>query len=242
MGRAYEVRKASMAKTGLKKTKVYSKYGKEIYMAAKQGLPDPEMNVGLRRIIDEARSKEVPADVIQRAIDKAKGGSEESYHSSTYEGFGPGASTIIVECLTDNDNRTVSDVRNCFTKTNSKMGVSGSVIHFYEHAGVLSFENSDEEQVMEILLMADVELSDIEVEDGYMNITVEPSHLHKAKDALENELGEFKFDVLEITYIPFEYVKLDSDEEKKEFNKLMTMLNDVEDVQNVYHNVQGADE
>ena len=240
MGRAYEVRKASMAKTSVKKAKVYSKYGKEIYMAAKQGLPDPEMNVGLRRVIEEARSKEVPADVIQRAIDKAKGGSEESYHASSYEGFGPGAATVIVECLTDNDNRTYSDVRNCFNKSNGKIGVNGSVAHSYEHVGILSFENSDEEAVLELLLMAEVEVSDIELEDGFMTITVDPSHLHKAKDALEEELGAMKFDVLEISYIPFEYVTLESEDDVKSFQKLMDMLDDVEDVQNVYHNVQGV--
>ena len=238
MGRAYEVRKASMAKTSVKKAKVYSKYGKEIYMAAKQGLPDPEMNVTLRRVIEDARSKEVPADVIQRAIDKAKGGSEESYHTASYEGFGPGSATIIVECLTDNDNRTYSDVRNCFTKSNGKIGVHGSVVHSYEHVGILSFDYDNEERILEILLMAEVELNDLELDDGFMTITVEPSHLHKAKDALEAELGQITFDLLEISYIPFEYVSLESEEDKKSFSKLMNMLDEVEDVQNVYHNVQ----
>ncbi|CAM3582498.1 YebC/PmpR family DNA-binding transcriptional regulator [Erysipelothrix urinaevulpis] len=241
MGRAYEVRKASMAKTAAAKTKVYSRYGKEIYMAAKQGIPDPEMNTSLKRMIDEARSKQVPADVIQRAIDKAKGGSEDNYHASSFEGFGPGASTIIVECLTDNDNRTVSEVRNCFTKSNGKMGVSGSVVHMYEHLGVLSFEYDNDEKVFEILLEDEVELNDVELEEGFMNVTVDPSHLHKAKESLEKNLGDLTFDVLEISYLPFEYVSL-TDEEQADFDKLMGMLDEVEDVQNVYHNVLGASE
>ncbi len=238
MGRAYEVRKASMAKTAAAKTKVYSRYGKEIYMAAKQGIPDPEMNTSLKRIIDEARSKQVPADVIQRAINKAKGGSEDNYHASSFEGFGPGDSTFIVECLTDNDNRTVSEVRNCFTKSNGKMGVSGSVVHSYEHVGVLSFEYDNEEEILEALVLNDVELNDIELEDGFMTVTVDPSHLHKAKDSIEEAIGEQKFDVLEISYIPFEYVSLE-DDQIKDFQKLMSMLDEVEDVQNVYHNVAG---
>ncbi len=129
MGRAFEVRKAAMMKTSAAKTKVYSRFGKEIYIAAKAGVPDPEMNQGLKRMIERAKANQVPADVIKRAIEKAKGGTDESYTSVRYEGFGPGNCTIIVDCLTDNVNRTVSDVRNCFTKTKSKMGVSGSVAH-----------------------------------------------------------------------------------------------------------------
>ena len=117
MGRAFEVRKAAMMKTSAAKTKVYSRFGKEIYIAAKAGVPDPEMNQGLKRMIERAKANQVPADVIKRAIEKAKGGTDESYTSVRYEGFGPGNCTIIVDCLTDNVNRTVSDVRTCFTKT-----------------------------------------------------------------------------------------------------------------------------
>ena len=138
MGRAFEVRKAAMAKTNAAKTKVYARFGKEIYIAAKAGIPDPEMNVTLRRIIEKAKAAQVTSDVIKRAIEKAKGGSGEQYTAVRYEGFGPGNCTVIVDCLTDNVNRTVSDVRNCFTKSKSKMGVSGSVSHLYDHIGLLS--------------------------------------------------------------------------------------------------------
>ncbi|HHX53263.1 MAG TPA: YebC/PmpR family DNA-binding transcriptional regulator, partial [Erysipelothrix sp.] len=102
MGRHYEVRAASMAKTAAKKAKIYSRYGKEIYLAAKSGVPDPEMNVSLKRVIAQAKSNQVPADVISRAVDKAKGGSTDDYHSVRYEGFGPESSTVIIDCLTDN--------------------------------------------------------------------------------------------------------------------------------------------
>ncbi|QIK86123.1 YebC/PmpR family DNA-binding transcriptional regulator [Erysipelothrix sp. HDW6B] len=237
MGRAFEVRKASMAKTNAAKTKVYSRYGKEIYMAAKAGVPDPEMNVGLKRIIDEARAKQVPADVIKRAIEKARGGSEESYHAVTYEGFGPGASTFIVECLTDNDNRTVSEVRNCFTKSKGKMGVSGSVMHGYDHVGILSFEYDNDEAIMEVLLENDVDLQDIELEEGSITVTVDTASLHKAKEAIETLLPDVTFDLLEITFLPHEYVAVD-EEDQANFEKLINMLDEVEDVQNVFHNAQ----
>ncbi|QIK70138.1 YebC/PmpR family DNA-binding transcriptional regulator [Erysipelothrix sp. HDW6C] len=236
MGRAFEVRKAAMAKTSAAKTKVYSRYGKEIYMVAKAGVPDPEMNTGLRRIIDEARAKQVPADIIKRAVEKAKGGSEESYHAVSYEGFGPGASTFIVECLTDNDNRTVGEVRNCFTKTKGKFGVSGSVMHGYDHVGILSFPYDNEEEIMEVLLENDVELQDIELEEGSITVTVDTTSLHKAKEAIESKLGEIQFDVLEITYLPHDYVMIEADD-MPAFDKLIAMLDEVEDVQNVYHNV-----
>ncbi len=236
MGRAFEVRKASMMKTAAAKTKIYSRYGKEIYMAAKAGIPDPEMNVGLRRIIDEARSKQVPAEVIARAVEKAKGGSEENYHAVRYEGFGPGASTVIVECLTDNDNRTVSEVRNSFTKSKSKMGVSGSVMHSYDHVGLLSFMGSDEEAVLEALLENDVDMIDIESEEGAITVTVATSDLHAAKEALEKEIEGIEFDVFEITYLAHEEVTL-SDEDRPMFDKLMSMLEECEDVQDVFHNV-----
>ncbi|HEY4537756.1 MAG TPA: YebC/PmpR family DNA-binding transcriptional regulator [Erysipelothrix sp.] len=237
MGRAFEVRKASMAKTAAKKTKIYSRYGKELYMAAKNGIPDPEMNVELRRLIEEARSKEVPSNVIERAIEKAKGGTGEDYHASTFEGFGPGASTVIVECLTDNDNRTVSEVRNCFTKSKGKMGVSGSVSHSYEHVAVISFEHDDSEAIFELVLEAGVDLSDIEEEEGHLLLTLAPTDLHKAKEAIKAAIPDVKFDVSEISYIPFDYVTLTDEQDQKDFQKLMDMLDEVEDVQNVYHNV-----
>lgn len=239
MGRAYEVRKASMAKTAAAKTKVYSRYGKEIYMAAKAGVADPEMNPGLKRIIEEARSKEVPADVIKRAIDKAKGGDEESYHLVTYEGFGPGGSTFIVECLTDNDNRSVSEVRNCFTKSNGKMGVSGSVSFGYDYVAILSFKFNDEEKVMDALFSAEVDLKDLEMEDGNVILTLETSDLHQAKEAVETELGITSFEMMEITYMPHEMVHIEEDD-RKDLDKLLRMLDDVDDVKDVYHNIDNV--
>ena len=114
MGRAHEVRAASMAKTAAIKSKLYSRFGKELYIAAKNGVPDPEMNLALKRKIQEAKSNQIPADVIKRAIDKAKGGDDEHYDEARYEGFGPGNSTIVVDCLTNNTNRSLTDVKTTF--------------------------------------------------------------------------------------------------------------------------------
>jgi len=240
MGRAFEVRKASMAKTSAMKTKIYSRFGKEIYVAAKSGVPDPDMNSSLKRIIEKARANQVPADIIKRAIDKAKGGSAESYSEVRYEGFGPGASTVIVDCLTDNVNRTYSEIRNCFNKSKSKLGVVGSVTHTYDALGILSFAFDDEEAMLEALIEYEVDVKDLEVEEGSMTVYVEPTDLYKAKDAVESLIPECNFDMLQSTLLPHDYVSLEG-EDLEMFERLMNMIDEVDDVQNVVHNVQLED-
>lgn len=237
MGRAFEVRKKAREKTNASKTKIYSRFGKELYIAAKAGIPDPEMNQGLKRMIERAKANQVPADVIKRAIDKAKGGSEDSYTSVRYEGYGPGNCTIIIDCLTDNVNRTVSDVRNCFTKTKSKMGVSGSVAHLYDHIGILAFTYDNDEQVLDTLIEHDVDVVDVEKEDETINVTVHPNDLYKAKTAIETILPEVEFSALETTMVPHDTVQLSGDDEEL-FNRFMNMIDELDDVQNVYHNVE----
>jgi len=237
MGRAFEVRKAAMAKTNAVKTKIYARFGKEIYMAARAGVPDPEMNQGLKQIIAKAKANQVTAEVIKRAIDKAKGGSDESYTSVRYEGFGPNNSNIIVECLTDNVNRTVSEVRTCFTKSKSKMGVSGSVAHMFDNVGILSFKYTDDGAMLDCLVEHDVDVQDIEVEEDIMTVTVAPTSLYAAKTAVESLIPEVEFDVLENTMIPQNMVSVEG-EDKEMFDRLMSMLDNIDDVQNVYHNVE----
>lgn len=231
MGRAFEVRKASMAKTGLAKTKVYTKFSKEIYMAAKSGTPDPEANLSLKHLIEKAKKNQVPADVISRAIDKAKSAGGEDYQTARYEGFGPDGSTIIVDCLTDNVNRTVSEVKNCFTKTKCKMGVSGSVAHLYNNLGIIELKTLDEEAVMEALIEADVDAHDIEIEEQTI-VYVQAEDLHKAVMAL----NKFEISNEEIAMIP-QIENTLNEEDFKVFTKLMDMLNEVEDVQEIYHSV-----
>ena len=131
MGRSFENRKHSILKTAGKKSKIYSKYGKQLYVVAKNGVPDPEGNPALRTLIDKAKKDQVPAHVIEKALEKARGAGGEDYSSARYEGFGPGSCTLIVDCLTDNNNRTITDVRNCFTKTHCKLGNPGTVCLLY---------------------------------------------------------------------------------------------------------------
>ncbi|MBQ7888179.1 MAG: YebC/PmpR family DNA-binding transcriptional regulator [Erysipelotrichaceae bacterium] len=238
MGRAHEVRAASMAKTAAMKSKLYSRYGKELYIAAKAGVPDPEMNLGLKRKIAEAKANQVPADVIKRAIEKAKGGTGENYDSCRYEGFGPGAATIVIDCLTDNTNRTISDIKTCFNKSKCKLGVGGSVSHGYTSVGLFSFNYEDEEAMMDTLIMADVELTDIEVEDGLMTVYTAPNDFFKAQTAITEMLGEIEFDVCELTMLPDEYVTVDNPDEKVLWDRLLMLLNEVDDVQKIYHNVK----
>ncbi len=239
MGRHFEVRAASMAKTAAAKTKVYSKHSKEIYIAAKNGEPDPEMNVALKQCVDKAKANQVPADVIKRAIEKAKGGSGEDYSSATYEGFGSGgAATIVVECLTDNANRTISDLRGAFNKSKAKIGVSGSVSFNYESVGRLVIKYDDEETMLESLLMADVDVRETSVTDeGYMDVLVAPQDLYNAKEVIDELVADVHYEVLEQTMIANDYVVLDGDD-KELFERLLTLLEDVDDVQNVYHNVE----
>jgi len=238
MGRAHEVRAASMAKTAAIKSKLYSRYGKELYIAAKSGVPDPDMNLALRSKIKEAKANQVPADVIKRAIEKAKGGSNESYDALRYEGFGPGQATIIIDCLTDNSNRTVAAMNQCFNKSHCKLGVKGSVSFNYDNLGILSFKYDNEDKMLESLIDKDVNVSDIELEDGLMTVYVEPTDLHKAQEVVESIIPDCEFEVCAIKMLPQEYVTIDNPEDKELWERLLRLLDDVDDVQEVFHNVK----
>ena len=236
MGRAYQNRKEAMAKTSANKSNVYGRYGREIYVAAKTGGFDPKGNLALRSLIERAKKDQVPTHVIDKAIDKAKGGGGEDYTVMRYEGFGPGSCMVIVECLTDNANRTFGDVRQCFNKTNSKLGTVGVVSHMFDHSIILSFKG-DEEAVMEALLNADVNVSDIENEGGKITVFAPHTEYAKAKTALAAAFGEIDYEVDEIQFIPQTYTTVSGDDLSM-FGKFMDMLNDVDDVQRVYHNVE----
>lgn len=238
MGRAHEVRAASMAKTAAIKSKLYGRYGKEIFIAAKNGEPDPEMNLALRAKIKEAKSNQVPADVIKRAIDRAKGGDNVNYNELRYEGFGPGNTTVIVDCLTDNTNRTYTDVRNAFNKSKgSKIGGSGAVSFGYQRLGVFSFESTmGEEEMFDLLLMEEVDVADIAYDEGYFDVKVNPSDFAKAQEVLEANIEGVQFDTCEVSMVADEMVTLTDPEEIAQYNKLMTMLEDCDDVNKVYTN------
>jgi len=152
MGRAYEVRKASIQKTGAAKAKLYSTYAKEIYLAAKKGIPEIESNVLLKRLVEKAKKEQVPNDIIHRAIEKAKGAGGEDYETVIYEGFGPGASTLIIKTLTDNVNRTVGFVRAAFNKVHKSLGVTNSVSYNYDYLAHISFNYEESEKIFEELM------------------------------------------------------------------------------------------
>ncbi len=237
MGRAFEVRKASMAKTSIAKSKVYSKFGKEIYMAAKNGEPYIEMNAELSRIVDKAKASQVPSDIINRAIEKARGLDDDHYDALRYEGFGPSGSTVIVDTLTNNVNRTISEVRNCFTKTDNKLGVSGSVTFNYNHAGILAFEcEASEDELLEALLMGDIDVIELEKEGLETSIIMNYTDLHNTQLLMEKEFNVEKFSMNELSMIPNDFMELD-EENMKNFEKLLNMLDECEDVTSVFHNV-----
>ncbi len=237
MGRAYEVRKASIQKTGAAKAKLYSMYAKEIYQAAKNGGVELESNSALKRLVDKAKKEQVPGDIINRAIDKVNSGVDESYTETNYELFGPGGSTLIVSCLTDNVNRSVSSIRAVVNKCHIKMGAQGSVNYMYDHLCIVSFKGLDEETTLEALIEASVDAQDIEIDNDEVVVYGAPSDLFNIKEAITKVLPNVNFDIDEISYIPKDKVTL-SGEDLETFNKLINMLDEVEDVQHVYHNVE----
>lgn len=237
MGRAFQNRKESMAKTANMKTKIYSKYGKEIYVVAKNGGSDPDGNLALRSLMDRAKKDQVPAHVIKNALDKAQGGAGEDYSPARYEGFGPGGCMVIVDCLTDNPNRTIMEVRNSFTKTNSKLGAQGSAAHMFDHVAIFQFDGDDEDAVLEALMMADADANEIEVEDGKVTVIAPHTEFNKVKVALEEAFEGIDFDTQEISWEP-QTTTVVSGDDVAVFDKFMDMLNDCEDVQDVYHNAE----
>lgn len=237
MGRAHEVRAKAMAATAAHKSKLYAKYAKEIYIAAKQGVPDPHTNLALRKAVEKAKMNQVPGDVIKRAIDKVSSNDNTSYSESFYEGFGPGASTIIVECLTDNPNRTIANVRSCFNKSKSKIASSGAVSFDYQRLSVISLTGANEEEVLEALLEKDVSFNDIETDEDLVTIYGAFEDLYDIKTALE-EVFKDKINIVtyETAWVSNSKVTLEG-EDKNLFERLINLLEEDDDVQNVYHNV-----
>jgi len=228
---------AAKAKTGAAKGKLYGMYAKEIYQTAKNGGVTPEGNPSLKRLIEKAKKDQVPSDVIKRAIDKVSNGAGEDYESLTYEIFGPAGSTLMVKCLTDNVNRSVSDLRAVINKCHVKMGAIGSVSYMYDNLCVVGFNGMSEEEVMDALIEAGVDIEDIETENDEVIVYGAPNDLFNIKEAITKALPNVSFDMDEITYIAKDKVTLEG-EDKETFEKLLTLLDEVEDVQHVYHNVE----
>lgn len=235
MGRAHEVRAKSMAATAAKKSALFMRASKEIYMAAKSGDPDPAMNLALRSAIDKWKGQNVTRDVIDRAIQKAKGGSAEAYSAGRYEAFGPGGSLFIIDTLTDNTNRALVEIRTAITK---KGGHLGSVLFNFNETGVFVFKGTNRDEVEETLILSDVDVREVnQNDDGTIEVLVEPSAFGAAREALSG-LGITEFDMAEVTLLPNDPVVLTDSEDLRKYHELCDMLDELQDVQNVYTNIE----
>ena len=237
MGRAYEVRKASIQKNGAVKAKLYSNYAKEIYLTAKKGVPELESNINLKHLVEKAKKEQVPMDIIKRAIDKAKGAGGEDYTEVIYEGFGPGASTFIIKTLTDNVNRTVGEIRAAFNKVHKSLGVTNSVSYNYDYLAIISFKSNEEEKIFEELLNAGIEIIDLESNDGEITITANPKDINKVKEELEKIIPGIEYTYDEVGMFAKEEVTL-TGEDKEVYDKLYGLLDAIDDVSAIYTNVK----
>ncbi|WP_426983494.1 YebC/PmpR family DNA-binding transcriptional regulator [Bacillus cabrialesii] len=235
MGRKWNNIKEKKASKDANTSRIYAKFGREIYVAAKQGEPDPESNQALKVVLERAKTYSVPKNIIERAIEKAKGGAEENFDELRYEGFGPNGSMIIVDALTNNVNRTAPEVRAAFGKNGGNMGVSGSVAYMFDATAVIGVDGKTADEALEILMEADVDVRDILEEDDSVIVYAEPEQFHAVQEAFKNA-GVEEFTVAELTMLAQSEVTL-PDEAKEQFEKLIDVLEDLEDVQQVYHNV-----
>ncbi|MEH7486238.1 YebC/PmpR family DNA-binding transcriptional regulator [Priestia megaterium] len=235
MGRKWNNIKEKKASKDANTSRIYAKFGREIYVAAKQGEPDPESNQALKVVLERAKTYNVPKAIIDRAIEKAKGGSEENYDNLRYEGFGPNGSMVIVDAFTNNVNRTASDVRAAFGKNGGNMGVSGSVAYMFDPTAVIGVEGKDEEETLELLMEADVDVRDILEEEDSVIVYADPDQFHAVQKAF-NDAGITEFTVAEQTMLAQNDVTLPEDAQAQ-FEKMIDALEDLEDVQQVYHNV-----
>lgn len=216
--------------------KVFQKLAKEIYVAAKSGTPDVNSNASLRMVVEKAKAANMPKDNIEKAIDKAKGAQEgENYEAVRYEGYGPSGVAVIVDCLTDNRNRTASLVRSTFTRSGGNLGTAGSVSYMFERKGIIIIPSDyDEDQVIEASL--DAGASDVEtVNDTYL-ITTPADKFIAVKDAL-SAMGVQEFLTSEVSYVANNEVTVD-DEAKEKVYRLVSQLEELDDVQNVYDNLK----
>lgn len=235
MGRKWNNIKEKKASKDLNTSRIYARFGKEIYVAAKRGEPNPDSNQALKFVLERAKTYSVPKHIIDKAIDKAKGGSDETFDELRYEGFGTNGAMVIVDALTNNVNRTASEVRAAFTKSGGNMGVTGSVSYMFDATAVIGVEGKTSDEVLELLMEADVDVRDIIEEEGAVIVYAEPDQFHAVQEAFKNA-GISEFTVAELTMLPQNEVTLFGDA-LAQFEKLLEKLDDVDDVQQVYHNV-----
>lgn len=217
------------------RSKVFQKLAKELYVAAKSGDLDPANNAALRMVVEKAKAENMPKANIESAIQKAASkGASENYESVRYEGYGPSGIAIMIDCLTDNKNRTAGFVRSTLSKRNGNLGTDGSVSYMFKRKGLIVLENVyDEEKVMEEILGLDI--LDMDLGEEEITIYTEPDKFLSVKDELD-KLGYDKYLVSEVTFVPDNYITLDEEATEKVMT-LIDALEDLDDVQNVYHNL-----
>lgn len=236
MGRKWANIVAKKTAKDANNSKIYAKFGIEIYAAAKSGDPDPHANQKLRFVIERAKTYNVPKHIIDRAIEKAKGSGDETFQELRYEGFGPNGSMVIVDALTNNVNRTASDVRAAFGKNGGNMGVSGAVAYMFDNTALFGFAGEDADEILEYLMDKDIDVRDVIDEDGQIIVHGEPEDFNAIQDALK-EKGITEFSIAEMQMIPQNEVTL-TGEDLEKFEKMIDVLDELEDVQQIYHNVE----
>ena len=216
------------------RSKVFQKLAKELYVAAKGGDPDPANNASLRMVVEKAKAENMPKANIESAIAKAASkGAGESYEAVRYEGYGPSGIAMMIDCLTDNKNRTAGFVRSTLSKRGGNLGTDGSVSYMFKRKGLIVLENVyNEDKLMEDVLEMDV--LDIVVDED-ITIYTEPDKFLEVKDGLD-KLGYNKYIMCEVTFIPDNYIELDEEATEKVMS-LVDALEDIDDVQAVYHNL-----
>lgn len=217
------------------RSKVFQKLAKELYVAAKSGDSDPANNAALRMVVEKAKAENMPKANIESAIQKAASkGASEDYESVRYEGYGPNGIAIMIDCLTDNKNRTAGFVRSTLSKRNGNLGTDGSVSYMFKRKGLIVLENVyEEDKVMEDILGLDI--LDMEIGEEDITIYTEPDKFLSVKDELD-KLGYDKYLMSEVTFVPDNYISLDEEGTEKVMT-LIDALEDLDDVQNVYHNL-----
>jgi len=227
--------KHKKSKTDAQKGKLFTKIGREIAIAVRNGGPDPVSNSRLRDVIAKAKSCNMPNESIQRSIKKAAGeGDTTNYEAITYEGYGPSGVAVIVEALTDNRNRTAGDIRHLFDKFGGNMGATGCVSFMFEQKGQIIIERGDKDEDEVMMIALDAGASDFQADEEYFEILTEPNDFTAVREKLE--AAGFRFESAELTLIPQTYTKLTNPEDIEKMEKLLERLEDHDDVQNIWHN------
>ena len=240
MGRKWNNIKEKKASKDADTSRIYAKFGREIYVAAKQGEPDPESNRALKVVLERAKTYSIPRAIIDRAVEKAKGGSEESYDELRYEGFGPSGSMVIVDTLTNNVNRTASDVRAAFGKNGGNMEVSGSVAYMFDHTAVFGIEGKTADEVLELMMEADIDVRDVMEEEDGVIVYAEPDQYHLVQEAFKNA-GITEFTVAELTMLAQNELPLPEDAQEQ-FEKMIGLAKELQSGAKVHFRIYATAE